>query len=121
MKYLHSGQFTYPMIVMLVGGLCSLMLEEISLAQSQQTWLRCGNIDGSTNAVCPLCVGTCKMARFNGARQTYSICQDTGTGCTMPANTNAFCSGTLYDGGTTGGCAGNITGTCQYNIKKCPP
>jgi hypothetical protein len=118
MKRISIRQFIYPAIVVLAGALCSLMLDRITVAQSPQTWLHCGNADGSTNAACPKCVGTCGLL---SAGQRYRVCQDTGTGCTMPANTNAFCSGTLLDGGNGGGCTGKNIGTCQVNIKKCPP
>lgn len=101
---------------------CFLLAGGLAWSASETEWLRCGNPDGSTNALCPVCVGTCKMNfAVGGGRQSYKICQDTGTGCKMPAANNAFCSGLLFDGGADGvGCDGSQTGTCQYDIKKCP-
>ena len=87
MKRISIRQFIYPAIVVLAGALCSLMLDRITVTQSPQTWLHCGNADGSTNAACPKCVGTCGLL---SAGQRYRVCQDTGTGCTMPANTNGI-------------------------------
>jgi hypothetical protein len=109
------------LVALAVNSMC--LVGGMAFGQSAPTWLRCGNPDGSTNALCPQCIGTCKMNfAVGGGRQSYKICQDTGTGCTMPANKNAFCSGLLYDGGADGkgGCVGTSYGTCQYDIKKCP-
>jgi hypothetical protein len=89
--------------------------------QSVQTWKNCGKADGTNNATCPTCSGTCKLDK-NG-QQSYKICQDAGNTCKMPRQTNASCNGDLYDGGAggKGGCTGTVQGSCQYSILKCPP
>ena len=120
-KY-RSDLYCFAMILCCVTSVvCWQVAPQVVFGQSGMTWKHCGNPDGSTNALCPQCVGTCKMNfAAGGGRQSYKICAGSGTGCTMPAKTNAFCSGLLFDGGANGtGCDGNQIGTCQYNIKKC--
>lgn len=77
------------------------------------TYERCGTATGGINAQCPVCLNGayCKAT----SRPTFRVCEDP-TGSTCVHDRITVCPGNYH---ATVGCAGDVVGTCNWEIPSC--